>query len=141
MRFKSDSVRPTFVVGDSLGTLLSGEDEKSRMFAASQLDAPRLTSFGGKSWEGFLSRVKRLDAIDMESVKGKSAQEITAGVLRERYIELQYHGRLGVECVESVNFAERRSAERFYSRAGEECRKHGIKIFVDGKPFEPEEQK
>ena len=53
------------------------------------------------------------------------------------YIELQYHGKLAASQVESINFHEARSAQRFFDAVGDRCSKLGIGIMVDGETFKP----
>ena len=72
-------------------------------------------------------------AFEWGALIGREINLLT-GIIESEYKKFSY-------LLRQESKAERQSAERFYSRVGEECRKHGIKIFVDGKPFTQEEQK
>ena len=142
VRFRADRVLATFTMDDSLDSVMGrGSDG----FAAPRLDSPRLSGFGGAG----TYHLRTLQDLDTGSIrKDAGATEITK-MMKVSYIELQYHGDLKADCVESINFRSRDSAERFFTPSPAErlmgresirdiVAKHGIKVFVNGKPFEPE---
>lgn len=81
VRFKKDNVIATFTMQDSLGSRLH----------PSLCSDPKISSFGPYASKAIVERV-----VDTSSAI-KATRELAEG-----YIELQYHGMLTPECVESV---------------------------------------
>ena len=89
VRFKKDKVLATWTFDDSLH--MSGQ-----YFQPSLVTDPRVESF-----DGYLSRDVAIEAGDRwDSVYAWQRQHGTG------YIELQYHGKLDISCVESMTFPD-----------------------------------
>ncbi len=136
VRFKSDSVRATFTMDDSLNQVVDGMDEGGGAhFAAPMLDNPKLSGFAGRN--GLL--VKKLDRLSGAAIDRMRDMDPEA-ISRELgvpYIELQFHGKLTMKDVDSINLQTEEAAERVYKAVGKECEKMGISILVEGFVYEP----
>lgn len=112
IRFKKDRVTATFTLDDSLG----GE------FAPSRVTAPEVTSV--KPWgpDAGLDKVLRLRKFD-------NIVEITKS-LTDRYIELQYHGTLGLDAIESI-FVPPDVIPKIKPETLKKMRETGAKLFTE----------
>jgi hypothetical protein len=87
IRFKKDKVTATFTMADSL-------DNVNDLKPSLTID-PKLSSFG--------KNTKLFDAISKGvKIETNSASEFTRSYASKSYIELQYHGKLGVDAIESI---------------------------------------
>ncbi len=132
VRFKPDSVMATFTVNDSLNNY-QGRPDMREASAAPMLDKPKLTGFVGEGLESLYA----LQDANLRDVADTPSPSAVTDMLYAGYIELQYHGKLAASQVESINFHEARSAQRFYDAAGDRCAKLGIEIMVEGEAFKP----
>jgi hypothetical protein len=89
IRFRKDKVTTTFTMADSL-------DNKGHLMP-SLTSGPKLSSFGDVNEATNLF----YDILDGTPIKTGSASDFTNKYARG-YIELQYHGKLGVDAIESI---------------------------------------
>ena len=126
VRFKKSSVRATFTVGDSLDCCMGAE--YGDCLTASRFDNPKLTSFTG-SFSEDLDYIKVLDREGAEGFKGITPSGLIEKLEVPGYIETQYHGRLGVEAIESINFESWEDEREFTRQFKSIIEKHGIKVY------------
>ena len=113
VRFKKEKVIATWTAGDSLG----------KLYQPSLVSDPRSCSFDDMSDTPTSSSIQ---TSDLAKFKRKHISS---------YIELQYHGDLTIDCVESLTFPYNlKSPSRFrYLSIAQKWKTKGVKIYyVDG---------
>ena len=101
IRWKKDKVNATFTMGDSL--------DDYEFIAPSLVTDPKITSIAARNG-------RNIKCVDLNQFKGiqqaskKGIDDMLDEMPDVHYIELQYHGQLTMDCIESVTFAEKSEA-------------------------------
>lgn len=120
IRWKKDKVNATFTMDDSL--------DEEEFIAPSLVTDPKITSIAAR--EG-----RNCRCVDLEQFKSiQKASKIGISELVDEmpgvcYVELQYHGQLTVDCIESVTFTGQGEA-RIAKKAIRKLLKKGIPCFI-----------
>ncbi len=135
VRFKKDMVTPTFTIGDSLASRDFGGGTAQ---AASLVSDPRFFAYMESSVPDRLNKaaaerllkgkmpVGRPDELQHQFVRDSSGKS---------YTELQYHGWLGKDAIESVSFPNTQALDAIGDKAKEQLRELGAKVYVGGEPY------
>lgn len=120
IRWKKDKVNATFTMDDSL--------DDYAFIAPSLVTDPKITSIAARNGRNIRCvDLNQFKAIQQASKKGiDDMLDKMPGVY---YIELQYHGQLTMDCIESVTFAEKSEA-RVAKKAIKKLLQKGIPCYI-----------
>ena len=120
IRWKKDKVNATFTMDDSL--------DDYEFIAPSLVTDPKITSIAARNGRNIRCvDLNQFKAIQQASKKGiDDMLDKMPGVY---YIELQYHGQLTIDCIESVTFAEKSEA-RVAKKAIKKLLQKGIPCYI-----------
>ena len=120
IRWKKDKVNATFTMDDSL--------DDYEFIAPSLVTDPKITSIAARNGRNIRCvDLNQFKAIQQASKKGiDDMLDKMPGVY---YIELQYHGQLTMDCIESVTFAEKSEA-RVAKKAIKKLLQKGIPCYI-----------
>lgn len=120
IRWKKDKVNATFTMDDSL--------DDYEFIAPSLVTDPKITSIAARNGRNIRCvDLNQFKAIQQASKKGiDDMLDKMPGVY---YIELQYHGQLTMDCIESVTFAEKSEA-RLAKKAIKKLLQKGIPCYI-----------
>lgn len=120
IRWKKDKVNATFTMDDSL--------DDYAFVAPSLVTDPKITSIAARNGRNLKCvDLNQFKAIQQASKKGiDDMLDKMPGVC---YIELQYHGQLTMDCIESVTFAEKSEA-RVAKKAIKKLLQKGIPCYI-----------
>jgi hypothetical protein len=120
IRWKKDKVNATFTMDDSL--------DDYAFIAPSLVTDPKITSIAARNGRNIRCiDLNQFKAIQQASKKGiNDMLDEMPGVY---YIELQYHGQLTMDCIESVTFAEKSEA-RVAKKAIKKLLQKGIPCYI-----------
>ncbi len=128
IRFRPDRVCCTGTIGDSL-VMCNSMGERSRYLqhrGPSLLTDFSITSCENEEDLARLIRSGRYANLDGEQVAKRFGQP---------YFELQYHGMVTPDCVESLNFKDRKSLKNITPEGWAAIRANDIAVYVNGRPW------
>ena len=120
IRWKKDNVNATFTMGDSL--------DDYEFIAPSLVTDPKITSIAARNG-------RNIKCVDLNQLKGiqqaskKGIDDMLDEMPDVHCIELQYHGQLTMDCIESVTFAEKSEA-RVAKKAIKKLLQKGIPCYI-----------
>ena len=120
IRWKKDKVNATFTMDDSL--------DDYEFIAPSLVTDPKITSIAARNGRNIRCvDLNQFKAIQQASKKG--IDDMLNKMPGVYYIELQYHGQLTLDCIESVTFAEKSEA-RVAKKAIKKLLQKGIPCYI-----------
>ena len=120
IRWKKDKVNATFTMDDSL--------DDYAFIAPSLVTDPKITSIAARNGRNIRCvDLNQFKAIQQASKKG--IDDMLNKMPGVYYIELQYHGQLTMDCIESVTFAEKSEA-RVAKKAIKKLLQKGIPCYI-----------
>ena len=126
VRFKKNSVMTTFMLDDSFA--------HSGCFKPSTLEDASLCGLMVKGYSTYSNSCKKIRAlIDTGMYKTMNGHQLAKAV-GGSYMELQYHGAVGPECIESINYRHRDCLKTLSPESIDMIHRYGIKVYVKGKP-------
>ena len=128
IRFRPGRVCCTATIGDSL-VMCNSMGEKSRYL---QYRGPSLlTDFSITSCQD----EEKLARLIRSGRYGRLNGEQVAKRFGQPYFELQYHGMVTPDCVESINFKDAKSLKNISPEGWETIRANDIAVYVNGRPW------